>query len=166
MKRIFLYLLPLLMLCAACATSEEARQRKLAQKMLVANRVKQQINDMHFRINVDMMHPTGYPARHVTSTYYLEVKGDTIISYLPYMGRAYNVPYGGGKALNFEGKLLGSDVRQERADRYLLTLEVDNEEDILRYIIDTFDNGSSTIYVYARERESISFTGRMEVNEK
>ena len=166
MKKFFLYLLPLVMLCVACATSEEARQRKMEQKMLVAQRVKQQINDMRFRIYVDVMHPTRYPARHLTSAYYLEVKGDSVVSYLPYMGRAFNVPYGGGKALNFEGKLLNSEVQQERSDRYMITLEVSNDEDIYRYIIDTFDNGSSTIFVYARERESISFSGRMEVNEE
>lgn len=57
-------------------------------------------------------------------------------------------------------------MQQERPDRYMITLEVSNDEDIYRYIIDTFDNGSSTIFVYARERESISFSGRMEVNEK
>ena len=54
MKKFFLYLLPLVMLCVTCATSEEARQRKMEQKMLVAQRVKQQINDMRFRIYVDI----------------------------------------------------------------------------------------------------------------
>ena len=166
MKKLILYLLPLVMLCAACATTEEARQRKAVKRALVAQRINQQINDMRFRIYVDMMHPTGYPARHLTSTYYFEVKGDTVISYLPYMGRAYNVPYGGGKALNFEGKLLNSDVQRERDDRYMINLEVSSDEDLYRYVIDTFDDGTSTIYVYSRERESISFSGKMEVNEK
>ena len=166
MKRIFLYLLPLVMLCAACATTEEARQRKQVQKALVAQRVRQQINDMRFRIFVDMMHPTGYPARHLTSTYSLEVKGDTIISYLPYMGRAYNVPYGGGKALNFEAKIANSEVSKTRDDRYMIVLDVINDEDTYRYMIDTFDDGNSTIHVYARERESISFSGRMDIDLK
>ena len=166
MKKLILYLLPLVMLFVACATTEEARQRKAVQRALVAQRIDQQIKDMRFRIYVDMMHPTGYPVRHLTSNYYFEVKGDTVISYLPYMGRAYNVPYGGGKALNFEGKLLGSKVRKERDDRYLMVLDVSSEEDQYRYVIDTFDNGSSTIYVYARERESISFSGKMETEDK
>ena len=163
MKKIFLYLLPLVMLCAACATTEEARQRKQAQKEFVAQRIRQQINDMRFHIFVDMMHPTGYPARHLTSAYSLEVKDGTIISYLPYMGRAYNVPYGGGKALNFQEKISRSEVTQTQADRYQIVIDVTNDEDTYRYIIDTFDNGSTTIYVFARERESIIFSGRMEV---
>ncbi len=146
----------------ACATSPEARQKKMEERIRVAACIHDQIVDMHFRINVSMMHPLRYPPKVLTSPYYLEVIGDSVVSYLPYMGQAYNVPYGGGKALNFEGKIVYSDVRQEKAGKYYIVLDIDNEEALYRYDITTFDNGSSSIDIHTRERESINFTGTME----
>ena len=44
-------------------------------------------------------------SKHLTSDYSLEIRNDSVYSYLPYFGVAYNVPYGGGKGLNFSAPL-------------------------------------------------------------
>lgn len=157
-----LKILSFALMLGACATTPEARQKKMEEKIRMAACIHDQIVDMNFRINVSMMYPLRYPPRVVTSPYYLEVIGDSVVSYLPYMGQAYNVPYGGGKALNFVGKVINSKVWREKQDKYLMVLDIDNEEALYRYSITTFDNGSSTIDVDTRERERISFSGTME----
>lgn len=63
--------------------------------------VEKALADRHYTIDVQMMYPQQGPARNVSGDYSLEVRGDTLISSLPYFGRAYLVPYGGGKGLNF-----------------------------------------------------------------
>ena len=158
-----IYILSMVLLLSACASSPEARQRKMEERIRVTQRVHDQIADQHFRINVSMMHPQRYPAKMLTSPYYFEVLGDSVVSYLPYMGRAYNVPYGGGKALNFEGRVVNRDVQQVNPSQYLMVLDIDNDEALYRYTISAFDNGASTIDIYTRERESISFIGQMDV---
>lgn len=44
-------------------------------------------------------------------------------------------------------------------------IRVDSEEDIVTYTLDVFSNGSTSIDVTARNRESISYSGQIEVEE-
>jgi len=79
----------------SCSSSKTAvDEEKVAQ-------VKEQIESRNYRISVDYMFPTRGASRSLTSIYSLTVRGDTLISYLPYFGIAYNIPYGGGNGLNF-----------------------------------------------------------------
>jgi hypothetical protein len=107
------------------------------------------------------MKPLGGMPRHVTSNYELKINGDEVDSYLPYAGEAYRLPYGGGKGLNFKGKLQGYSVTQTTSNRYVVEFDVINEEDAYHYRIDMFTNGKAIIDVIARDRDAISFDGEL-----
>lgn len=47
----------------------------------------------------------------MTTNYTLEIRNDSVFSYLPYFGVAYNAPYGGGKSLNFNASITGYTTR-------------------------------------------------------
>ncbi len=112
-----------------------------------------------------MMYPQRGPAKNVTGTYSLEVKGDSLISYLPYFGRAYMVPYGGGKGLNFT-EIIGNYYESKNAKGQTeIAIEVTNEEDTYLYQLSVFDNGNATIDVRSKEREPITYSGEMEIEE-
>ena len=53
------------------------------------------IENGRFTIEVDRALPMGGRTVHLTTPYSLEMRGDSAISYLPYFGRAYSLPYGG-----------------------------------------------------------------------
>ena len=93
--------------------------------------------------------------------YSVEVRNDSLFSYLPYFGRAYSVPYGGGKALNFSAPISSYQEFQKKKNLRVIEIGVRNDEDTYLYSLEVFDNGSSTVRVYARERDRISFTGEM-----
>ena len=92
------------------------------------------------------------------------MKGDTIVSYLPYFGQAYSLPYGGGKGLNFESTI--TSRRLMRNNKKMLTtlhLFTTTDEDTYQYIVEIFDNGRSHVEVRSRRREAISFDGYMKL---
>ena len=91
----------------------------------------------------------------------LEVRGDTLVSYLPYFGRAYSLPYGGGKGLNFTAPISEYRTTKERNGATLITMKAINEEDVYLFRLEIFSNGSTTIDLRPRERESISYSGQM-----
>lgn len=165
MKKILL-LLSVVLLVVGCSTAMyNADGTKMTKEQIRAAKtqyVRDAIANRQFKINVDRMYPTRTPARHLSSLYSLEIKGDTIVSYLPYFGRAYNVPYGGGKALNFTGIMSYYEPRQARNDETIIEIGVENEEDIYVYQLSIFDNGNTDISVRSRNREYISFSGAME----
>ena len=105
-------------------------------------------------------------SKHLTSDYSLEIRNDSVYSYLPYFGVAYNVPYGGGKGLNFSAPLSEYTSAYNKKGNAKITLEVRNEEDNYLYNITIYPNGSSNIQVTPTNRQSISFSGEMDLKKK
>ena len=101
------YLVPMMMalvaavLLGGCATSEE----RAAQKAEQVKKVAAALNERQYKIAIARMYPMKGPSKTVSYGYSVEVKNDSLFSYLPYFGRAYNVPYGGGKGLNFSAPI-------------------------------------------------------------
>lgn len=148
-------------LVTSCASTQNSGLSKAEIKRQKAEDVRQALYDRHFTINVTSAHPTSFPHVNLTSTYSLQVSGDSVISYLPYYGRAYSVPYGGGKALNFSAKMSGYDLSRSKKE-YNIKMSIENEEDRYLYYIDVFDNGRASILVTSQNRTDILFYGDME----
>ena len=159
------YWSPIIVILAAfifigCASSEQ----KAAQMAEHAALVKSALNNREYKIAIDRMYPMRGSSRSVSFGYSVEVRNDTLISYLPYFGRAYNVPYGGGKGLNFSAPIGSYQEYMKRNGQRHIEIGVTNEEDTYLYTIDVFDNGNSSVEVRARERERISYSGNVDLD--
>ena len=71
------------------------------------------------------------------------------------------MPYGGGKGLNFSERIGSYQEGRKSNGRRCIEIGVRNDEDTYLYTIEVFENGSSTIRVQSRQRESISYSGEM-----
>lgn len=160
MKKLFvstvLLCLALVML-SGCATSEERAARMAEQKKKVVTA----LTERNYKISVDRMYPMKGSSRNVSYGYSVEVRNDSLISYLPYFGRAYSVPYGGGKGLNFSERIGSYKEFKEKDGRRNIEIGLKNEEDTYLYRIEVFDNGKSSIDVQSRQRDRISYSGDM-----
>ena len=142
-----------------CATTAERMEREAR----TAAQVSEALASRHYTINVLMMYPQRGRAVNLTTNYSVEVKGDSLISYLPYFGRAYNVPYGGGKGLNFIAPITGYQTETDRKGITRVVLTSENEEDRYRYILEVSSSGDSYIQVQSRQRDFIRYSGRMDL---
>ena len=160
MKKVFVTMvlscLALVML-SGCASSEERAARAAEQK----KKVTAALTERKYKIAVDRMYPSRGSSKSVSYGYGVEVRNDSLISYLPYFGRAYSVPYGGGKGLNFSERIDSYQESLEKNGKRHIEIGLKNEEDTYLYRIEVFDNGSSSIDVQARQREPISYSGNM-----
>lgn len=147
------------LLLTACKSADglSKAERKARTAQMVANALQ----NREFTIEVDWMRPLGGKPTHVNSNYGVKVKGDAVDSYLPYFGEAYNLPYGGGKGLNFEGEITDYAVTRKDGKQYLIEMKIVNDEDNFIYYIEVFDNGKASIDVISRNRDPISFDGEM-----
>jgi hypothetical protein len=146
----------------SCGTSDG-----LTKAEREAQRVQQVVDAIEARkytIAVDWMKPLGGMPRHVSSSYELKVDGDDVDSYLPYIGEAYRLPYGGGKGLNFTGKIENYSITYPTSNRSHIEFMVNNGEDVYHFRIDVFNNGKSIIDVIAQDHDAISFDGEMVFN--
>jgi hypothetical protein len=90
-------------------------QSKKEREEQKAKEIKEMIENGRFTIEVDRALPMGGRTVHLTTPYSLEMRGDSAISYLPYFGRAYSLPYGGGDGMRFEESITDyqSSIRRE-----------------------------------------------------
>ena len=148
---------------AACSTSKLTPEEKAARKMQVAQAVASAIDNRRFKVEVNYMKPFRGPNRHLSFGYEIRVSGDTLYSYLPYFGAAYNVPYGGGKGLNWEAPLTGYEVSEGRKGATIVEMTAYNGEDYFLYSLELMPDGSAYLNVRSRDREPISFSGDLDL---
>lgn len=154
-------------LLSACTISEAARQAKAVQEAKIARAIAQQLSDRHYEVDFHRAFPSGRGrVIDLTSEYSIKVAGDTLVSYLPFFGRAYNVPYGGGHGLHFTGIIRQYDQQLSKKGAHIITMDVLDSEDSYYYILELFDTGSATLTVRPRERSQISFTGNFHFEEE
>ena len=87
---------------------------------------------------------------------------DSVFSYLPYFGVAYNAPYGGGKSLNFNASITGYTTRALKKGKIQIDFKTRSDEDNYEYRLTIFPDGSTSIHVQPMNKQSISFTGEMD----
>lgn len=162
MKTWTLSLLAVVLAVSSCGilaseTREERAQREAREAQMVVDNVQ----SGHFKIEIDRMYPVRGTSKHVTN-YSVSVKDGVLISYLPYIGQAWRVPYGGGHGLNFKADIGSYNVVRTRNDGYEVRIFVKTDEDQHVYVLTVFDNGRASLDVQSQNRERISYSGNMD----
>ena len=156
-NRMIVWLLPLLLMMG-CATAQERAEQRVRMKKAVAEAVASR----HLHIDVSTMSTLRYGAKTLTSNYFLELRGDTLCSDLPYWGQAYQAPVGGPSiGLKFEAPILRYSESRPKANKTLLELDVKTQEDAYHYLIEVYDTGESYIRIRSLNRDPISFDGAL-----
>ena len=116
-----------------------------------------------WRIDINSMNTMRYGARTVTPDFYLELHGDTLHSYLPYLGQAQVSPMlSPSIGLNFETQVLRYKQSMPKSKKYTqIDIDVRTREDSYHYMIQFYDTGGATIYVRSLNRDPISFDGNL-----
>lgn len=157
MKKILLFV-AVIMFFAACATKQERAERDAKLQETVAEAIAQR----QWHIDITLMNTLRYGSRVVTPDFFLELRGDTLCSYLPYLGDVYMPNIGARtQGLNFTAPVL--NYRESRPKQHLYRIEIatKTDEDTYSYVVEITDKGRADIRVRSEHRDFISFEGRM-----
>ena len=155
----FLGVCMLLGLLSGCASSAEraASAAEHAQKVMSA------LADRHYKITITQAYPQRGGSVNVSRDFFLEVKGDTLVSNLPFFGRAYRSLYGGTeKGLNFTETIRTYEQLKSMAGVLRFRMRVRNEEDSYVFTVEISSGGRASIRVQAMERDDMRFDGDLE----
>lgn len=142
-------------------TALAAAQTKAERKALEREKIKTSIESRRFTIEIDRAVPQRGRTVHLTSPYRIRLAGDSIDSYLPYYGRAYHVPYDGGKGLIFEAPVSDYKLSFDKKGKASLSFKTQTDEDRFTFTLTVFDNGAASINVVPLNRQSITYYGRL-----
>ena len=121
------------------------------------------IAERHWRIDINTMNTMRYGSRTVTPDFYLELRGDTLHSYLPYLGQArVSSTISPSIGLNFEEPVLSYKTSIPKSKKYTqIDIDVRTREDTYHFVIDVYDDGKAFIRVRSQNRDPISFDGTL-----
>ena len=152
----------ILMFMMMAGLSDIYAQNKREIKEQREQAIKEQIIAEKYKISVNTAYPRRGRTVHLSSPYSVEIRNDSVISYLPFYGRAYSIPYGGGEGLIFQAPLDEYEMEMNKKGTAKVKFTARSPEDKFTFNLTIYSNGSASINVNKQNRESISFSGEME----
>lgn len=138
-------------------------QKREEQKELMRKAVSEALKKRQMYIDVRTMHPMRYTSKTITSNYSLEVRGDTVRSYLPYIGVAHQAPMSSNpQVLNFVERILSYKESHPKANLTRIEMSLKTSEDNYEYIVELYDTGEAYIDVRPQNSDLISFDGELD----
>lgn len=142
---------------------KERRELKQEQKR---EEIKNLLDNRTFVFVPTHAMPLGGGSIYLNHSFDAEVKGDTLMSYLPFYGVAYRVEYGArNSAFDFTQPIEEFDLEKDN-NGYRINLDVKNKMDYLSYSFQISELGSATLNITSTNRQAISFYGRIEAPEE
>lgn len=140
------------------AKQKDAKTKKSEKKEWV----KKQLESGRYEIEVDKMSPRRGNTKHLSSDYSLKLRGDSVISYLPYYGRVYSAPYGGSGSLDFTTLVSDYKLTYDKKGKATIKFNAKTDEDTYAFVVNVFENGSASVSVSCMNRQSILFYGELD----
>jgi len=129
---------------------------------LTAQSVDQAVQDKRFTINVESMSPRKGGYRRLTTLYTFSVSPDTVVTDLPYAGRAYQAPIGTNETgIRFLSKDFEYIAKPGKKGAWEITLKPKDTPNYPMINITLQSSGSASIRMTPVDREFISYTGTM-----
>lgn len=121
------------------------------------------INAHEFKFIAERVTPLRGRMRHLTSSYDVTVKKDSLVSYLPYFGRAYQAPMDPSKGgIQFTSTQFSYEVNADKKNSWNVILKPGDQPDVQQFLFTIFENGTATLNVTSTHRDPISFYGNIQ----
>jgi hypothetical protein len=103
--------------------------------------------------------PSGGQSVQLTPSYDVRLFKDSIVSYLPYYGRAYNASYNNDGGIKFTSTTFEYKIKERKKGGWDVTIIPKGLNDVNQLFMTIFTNGSATLQVITRNRQPITFYG-------
>lgn len=126
--------------------------------------IKGMIDSSRFVFNAERVNPLRGRTRYLTSSYDVTVKKDSVESFLPYFGRAYQAPMDPSKGgIQFTSTDFSYMVnRGSKDDQWDVVIKPKDYNDVQEMRFNIFGNGTASLNVISTHKDAISFTGHIE----
>lgn len=108
--------------------------------------------------------PMRGSARQLTANYYdLKISKDSIVSYLPFFGRAFSAPMNSEESgIMFTSTSFVYNEKEKKKGGWDVQIKPKDTKDIRQLFLNISSSGMATLQVISNSRETISFTGFIE----
>ena len=122
--------------------------------------VKLLIESKRFEFKVQTILPLSGTVRQSTGEYDIRLQGDTLISDLPYFGRAYSAPMPGERGgFNFTSTRFSYNAKTKKKGGWEILIQPKDVKDIREYFLTVSEKGYASLRVTSNSRQPISYSG-------
>ncbi len=151
-----------LALTAGCSASRSVVMSDADR--VTASQVDEMLTGRLYKVDFSRAYPMSAPSFPLNAPYFISVIDDRVESFLPYFGRAYSVAYGGGEGLRFAAPITDYTDVVKRNGRREIKFTATTDEDRYDFTLTVFPTGESDLSVTAFRKQSISFTGQVDLD--
>lgn len=146
----------------SCGTTSSAAKSEVDR--IAAEQVSVMLGEKVYKMDFNRAYPTSAPPFSLNYPYFVSVIRDRVESFLPYFGRAYSIPYGGGEGLHFDAPISNYKVVTGKKDKKIVTFDARTAEDNYQFRIEIYPTGETNLSVGASQRQSMSFSGHIDLD--
>lgn len=122
--------------------------------------IKNMIMAKDFAFIAQSVSPMGGATRQLTSIYDLKVSKDSIVSFLPYFGRAYTAPMNPSEGgINFTSTKFQYTTTERRRGGWNILVKLEDAADTRQLSLTVSESGSASLQVTSNNRQPVSFNG-------
>jgi hypothetical protein len=123
-------------------------------------KAKELVESKNFVFKAQSVQPMGGPSRQLTSDYDLKLLGDSIVSYLPYFGRAYTAPDPGDPGgINFTSTAFEYKAKPKKKGGWNIDIKPTDTKDVRHLTLSVGETGYAQLQVTSNSRQNISYYG-------
>ncbi len=154
------FLLVMALLMVNTTFAQNARKERQAKK---AAEVKTAVEAKRYLFTANYMTPMRGGGKALTSDYAITVKGDSLISYLPYYGNAYVAPVDPTKnVLEFTSKASIYTAIPQKNGGWEITIIFKDNRDVQKMFLSISPDGYANLRVTMFNQDPISYDGTIE----
>lgn len=122
--------------------------------------IQNKIAEKEFVFEAQTILPQRGATRQLTSYYFLQVSKDTVVSDLPYFGRAYSAPINPSEGgIRFTSTSFEYNMKDSKKGGWGILIKPKDVNDVQQLQLNVFDNGRASLQVISNNRQPISFDG-------
>lgn len=149
----------LLMMSLFSFTAAQAQANKADKKAEKAAAMKAMVEAQQYVFHAQNTNPMQGRNIQLTSGYAVKVGKDTVVSDLPYFGRAYTAPMDPTKGgIQFTSTKFEYELKEIKKG-WQVQLKPKDASGVQQFYLSIFDNGTASLQVTSTNRQPISFTG-------
>ena len=150
-KRGFIFsFLPIIFFCWTSSVHAQEKDKATLQQM---------VQSKHFVFKAQTMIPQGGATKQLTGEYDVRVSGDSLVTYLPYIGRAYGPVMPGEGGINFTSTKYEYKAKPTKKGGWDIILKPQDAKDVRELQFTVYDNGTAYLHVLSNNKQNISFNG-------
>jgi hypothetical protein len=157
----------LLVVTSLVLNTASAQNKKKEREAKRIEEIKQLLTDRTYVFEATYMNPMRGGNKALTDSYDVRVIRDSLISYLPYYGQAYQAPMDPTKnALDFTSTKFEYTVKTLQKGGWEITIVPKDNKDLQKMFMTVSTDGYATLHVTSTYRDPISFDGTIEAPKK